>query len=303
MSVAAIWLGSTALSAKLSVASWMSALMLLGCDPRRSAIIWQMFSILLAMSAAIASSLEGSLLVVWGWRGAALLAAMTFVVQTRRWLQANPGQLYAEAACVDPPLKKSKLKQRIAPKSAAPEASRSRPGWLPASLVQTLQLSGCVFSVGLLAATIYSALPGSFLWRCIAVGHTLGSAAALGVMIACAIELTFISSPTATSIVQWQRMAWVALSCWGISLLCVMGVLFWPQQSREFSTTAIVILYSISMMVVNYIGWIIPNRLASFQKKGTITDWITFTMAAWICVLSLAVVAALPYNWPWTASG
>lgn len=291
---AAIWLGSTAFSAKLTVSGWLAAVVLLSCDSRRSAVIWQILCLLLAMFAAVASSLEGPAWMVWSWRGVAAVAACTLVLHTNRWLHTDPGQLHAEAAVEDAPVKK-KSKQRAAGKSSKSAASATSTS---ADSTYWLQWSGLLAAAAILAIALFGdSARGWFRW--VVIGHTLATATALGVSVACAFELTFISSPTATRVVRWWMMASTGLVCWLISLLCVTAVLVWPPESRDASAAAIVVLFSLSMLVVNSIVWYIPYRLSAFSARGTTSDWVSLTMAAWICVLSLAVVLALPFRWPW----
>jgi Kef-type K+ transport system membrane component KefB len=62
-------------------------------------------------------------------------------------------------------------------------------------------------------------------------------------------------------------------------------------------------LFAISFLLIDLIAWIIPHRVATFQRTGKSHAWVSLTLAAWLAVLTLIVLMALPSNWPWELVG
>ncbi len=135
------------------------------------------------------------------------------------------------------------------------------------------------------------------------MAHNLAITFALAICIAAATELTFISVPQSNLAVNWNGLAWVALGSWATDLFCVLPTLFWiDDPQRDLRETTVGVVFSLCMVLIFMIVWLIPHRLGRGPKGQTATDWISLAITAWIATLCLIVVALLPYRWPWILS-
>jgi hypothetical protein len=114
----------------------------------------------------------------------------------------------------------------------------------------------------------------------------------------CGLELTFGSA--LLSSISWSGVATVALFCW-IAETCVAAmILLAPVDNTvELQSVAMTRLFAISILLVDFVVWMIPHRIATFKRTGKATAWVSLTLAAWLGSLSLAVLCALPSSWPW----
>ena len=130
--------------------------------------------------------------------------------------------------------------------------------------------------------------------------HTLAACALWGVAVFCGLELTFGSAPLSLSAVSWSGVATVALFCW-IAETCVAAVILLApvDNTVDFQSVAMTRLFAISILLMDFVVWMIPHRVATFKRTGKATAWVSLTLAAWLGILSLAVLCALPSSWPW----
>ncbi len=293
---AAIWASSTALPTKVALACWLASSMLMILDCRRLVVKWRMLlQIVGVIACGLASRSSVSLDAIWLWRVNSLLAMIATVLSFREWLDIKPRETFEEAAREDVP-----PRSRLHP-SRSPSARRDS----ILQLVQTpggaLNLLGLALSAFALGLVIYRALPGppTILW--LGVIHALTASLLLGATLSVAIELTFGSAPGAISQVKWQAIANVALACSLCELLVVAVILTRPiGDAQYFGGLLISRMFAISVVLIDLIAWIIPQRVANFNRTGKAYDWVSLTLAAWICVVSLLVLVALPSTWPWS---
>jgi hypothetical protein len=292
---AAIWAGSTAFSAKLAAACAVAATLLLAIDARQSAIGWRVMLNLAAITAGVWTSLNCVDHTMWTWQALIALSTLALLVAIAQWMTVAPTEIHREAAQVD------KIATKQARNSIGPQVAKSSYFWLPSAPNEWIQVLAGKLTPLFVGWSIYSASSGTALTRWTCVLHAMMTIVALGISLVIVIEMTFISSPSGSSSANWKRLSFLALLVWIGELFCVSQLLFWMDEpSRDLNNSLLVFVFAITAVVVNFIVWMIPYRLTQFAKKGTTSDWISLTIAAWTVTLCLALAALLPFNWPWT---
>jgi len=290
---AALWAGSTALTGKAALAFWIAAFLLQCFDRRKTAIVWQILLTICAILGCILVSIysPGSL-TFWMWVGSTLIASFSAVQNIRQWTKTSPLETYEEASQLDPNIKK---------KSNAVKTSRSNLlKAKPAISVPWIDLVGLAIAAAAIAISIYASMTSAKTIAWLSSIHTLAACVLWGVSIFCAIELTFGSAPLSLSAVSWSGAARVALGCWLVESCIAAFIVLSPVESiADFQSVAMTRLFAISILLMDFVVWMIPHRVATFKRTGKATAWVSLTMAAWIGVVSLAVLCALPTSWPW----
>jgi hypothetical protein len=297
---AAIWASSTALNAKVALACWTAAWMLITIDARRIAVTWRALLHGAAGLCSLLASFQSTQLdVVWFWRGSFALATMCMLISVRQWLATQPAQTFEEVASIDRPLKKHKSKRDAGVEDSAVAGL----GW-PWTPFRILHLLGLLLATAALATAVYRIVPGKSTLQWLAVMHVVATSILLGVSACCALELTFGSAPRSLNSVNWRGLASVAFVCFLLELL-VGGMILTRavSDSQDLGMLIISRLFAVSILLLDLLAWVIPHRVATFKRTGKAAGWVSLTLAAWLCVLSLTVLVALPSNWPWNAIG
>jgi hypothetical protein len=290
---AALWDGTTALTGKAALAFWTAAFLFQCFDRRKSALVWQILLTICVVAGCVLGSMHSlGPVTQWGWMGSALIAGLSGLLSIRQWAQTSPRETYEEASQLDPTGKK---------KSSASKSSRSQT--LKAkrtSLVQWLDLVGLVMAAASIAISVYASMSSAKINAWISTIHILAACVLWGVGVFCALELTFGSAPLSLSAVSWSGVATVALGCWIAESCIAAAIVLSPVDSTsDVQSVAMTRLFAISILLVDFVVWMIPHRVATFKRTGKATAWVSLTMAAWIGVLSQAVLCALPSTWPW----
>jgi hypothetical protein len=289
---AALWAGTTALTCKAAFAFWTAALLLKCFDRRKTALVWQ----LLLTIAAIAGCSLGSVhatgpVTQWAWIASALVAGLSALQDIRQWTKTSPRETYEEVSQLDA----ASNKKNSASKSTRPQA-RKKP---PAVSLPWFDLIGLAIVAAAISISIQASMsPRAYAWY--SVVHILAACVLWGVAIFSSIELTFGSGPSSLAAVSWSGAAFVALSCWIVeSCIAAVIVLSPIDNAADLQSVAMARLFAISILLIDFVAWIIPHRVAKFKRKGEASAWVSLTLAAWICAISLALLCALPSNWPW----
>lgn len=241
----------------------------------------------------------GLALVVEGW------------ICLRKWTGATEAESHEEAWLLDAGQGSRKSKnQRLLKSTHVAPANTASPNTASLSTFASrpTEIWVCCLCVGVSALVLL--LQGrtdtaSGLIATLYTLHVLAAAVAGGVALACSIELTFFSSPDALRPatrrrVRWQAIAWVALLVFLAELGASAGILFAPVDKEAGAMVQLFPrVFALSLMVVNFVAWMVPHRVAAFQRSGEATQWTSLTLASWLGVLGLLVVNTLPSNWPW----
>lgn len=289
---AALWAGSTALTGKAALAFWTAALLFKCFDRRKSAVVWQILLVVSAFACCVLGSVYASGPVTqWIWVASSLLAGVSAFASIRQWSKTSPREVYEEDSQIDPSIKKKGF-------AKAKHVDPVKPG--PARLGQGLDFLGLLVAATAIALAVFASIssPKSHAW--ISTIHILIACVLWGVGICCAIELTFGSAPQSLSAVSWSSIAWVALGCWIVESCVAATIVLSPiGRDDDFQVVAMTRMFAISILLMDFVVWMIPHRVATFKRTGQATAWVSLTMAAWIGMLSLAVLCALPSTWPW----
>ncbi len=290
---AALWASSTALTGKAALAFWVAAFLLHYFDRRKTVIVWQSVLTVCALVGCIFSCMYAAGSVTrWMWIGSTAIAGFSAFQNLLLWTKTSPLETFEEASQLDPAITK---------KSSPAKTNRSNTLMMkPATAVTWIALLGLVITAAVIVisnCTSASALKTNAGLSSI---HILAACVLWGVAIFCAIELTFGSAPMSLSAVSWSGVSRVALGCWIVESCIAAFIVLSPIDSAsEFESIAMTRLFAISILLMDFVVWMIPHRLASFKRTGKATAWVSLATAAWLGVLSLAVLCALPGNWPW----
>jgi hypothetical protein len=290
---AALWASSTALTGKAALAFWIAAFLFQCFNRRKTAYVWHILLTISAVAGCIFSSMHAPGPVTqWLWIISSLVASFGALLNIRQWTKTSPRETFEEASQLDPAIKK---------KSSAAKSSRLQTlKAKPTKLVQWMDLLGLVMVTAAIAISVYASLSSAKANAWLSTVHVLAACMLWGVAVFCAVELTFGSAPLSLSAVSWSGVAAVALGCWMAESCIAAAIVLSPvDSSADFQSVAMTRLYAISILLMDFVVWMIPHRVATFKRTGKATAWVSLTMAAWIGVLSLAVLCALPSTWPW----
>ncbi|MDX1926082.1 MAG: hypothetical protein SFV81_06170 [Pirellulaceae bacterium] len=289
---AALWAGSTALTGKSALAFWTTALLLQRFDRRKTAIAWQILLTFGAVAGCVLGGIYAAGPVTqWAWIGSAIVAGLCAARDIRQWTRTSPRETYEEVSQIDGASKKS---------DGTRKSTRSQPMKAsPAMPLPWFDLLGIVAVVAAISISIYASVsPRAYAWY--SVVHTIAACVLWGVAIFSAIELTFGSAPLSLSAVSWSGAAFIALGCWlAESWIAAVIVLSPADESADMQSLVMTRLFAISILLMDFVVWIIPHRVAKFKRTGKASEWVSLSMAAWIGMLSLTLLCALPSNWPW----
>lgn len=290
---AALWAGSTALTGKTALAFWTAACLFQCFDRRRITITWQILLIICAIMGCILSSLHASRpMTQWLWASSATIASLSAVLNIRQWMRTSPRETYEEASQIDG----SNLKKSNAAKSSSSQTLKAT----PKVSVPWVDLLGLVVAGASIAVAVYTSMPLAKSNAWLGTIHVLAACVLWGVGVFCAVELTFGSAPLSLSAVSWSGVVSVALVCWVAESCIAAAIVLSPvDSSADFESVAMTRLFAISILLADFVVWMIPHRVATFKRTGKTTAWVSLAMAAWLGALSLAVLCALPSTWPW----
>ncbi len=291
----AIWAGPTALSAKLAAAIALSIAFLSIVDHRRAPWLIQWILASAATFCCVWTVTNSTGAYRSAWIGAAILAAILAILMLRRWATLRPTQKYEEEVVAN------RLSGKVPPRKSAGSTSTASAAAFdnPMSWIVPQASLAVAMNVLLQFAFWTSIYQGDRL-RATCIAHNLAITVALAICIAAATELTFISVPQANLAVNWKWLSWVAIGSWAIDLFCVLPTLFWiDDPQRDLRETTVGVVFSLCMVLIFMIVWLIPHRLGRNPKGQTATDWVSLAITAWIATLCLIVVELLPYRWPW----
>ncbi len=291
---AAIWASSTALTSKVALACWITASMLLH-NQRHGNVSWRLLTYLVVLLTSVLASRQTTVsLDGWLWSASAFLAIAALAASARQWLNIRPRAVFEEAALRDELVKKNRRgKKPVQAQTVFAPIRASK--WL-----LVVHFLGLVCTATALGFGCFQLVPIGVPLQWLVVTHVIATSILLGATLCAAMELTFGIAPGALSLVNWQTMANLALGCCVAELLVGAVLLARPiRDAQDLQAVLLSRLFAISVLVIYWIAWIIPRRVANFKRTGKATGWVSLTLAAWVCVLSLSVLAALPGDWPW----
>ena len=239
----------------------------------------------------------------WLWTICGVISLIAALHTIFQWTKVLPSEIYDEE------------KQKNVKKSKLAEDQKALPAKLLWHWGSKLGLICTLVALGSLVYIRFSdlsLLPGSL--KYFAALQQIGISLMLGVAMFLSIELTFISSPDALSVQRSARVHWPALASVTMFialtiLACCLAQFMAKVSAEDMDSTQRTVhfaarAFGLIMLVATFVVWIIPRRLASFQKSGKIpSDWISLTLTAWLGMFAFVVAATLPADWPWKLLG
>ncbi len=307
---------------RCALAGWLSCWLLAAVDGRKSA--WG-YQLLLGLGTTVfsARALVMEEVHQFAWGLSAALALLWTGYALRQWLTAAPAEIQADSAIATPP-KRSKRKGSKAARgrgASSGQVAKPSPHSVAAHSASAFSASGtggattwsplllALFAVGTFAclAALWPTdlgLGAQSLERWVVPVHLLASSVMLAVCLVTALELTVLSSPDsvlAAGGAAWGRLGAVALAAAVVEMLVCLTIFleFTDSETAETEVLLAKRIFALAVLVSAVIAWLIPSRIAGFQKRGELaTGWVSLTLASWIAALAFAVVCLLPPDWP-----
>ena len=308
ISSVALQAGATAVALKLAPISWAALCILLLADSRRASHGWKaflaglatlcsLFGIYICRGGALATAQQSDFAATrwWAvicWALSAVLAAICLIQQCKLWMSTTPSQLHDEA-------------QEGAQEGAHCEAStmKSPIGANRGNFLAVLGLGASLCGL-FWGQQQLGRLDGWALWT--ASAQQLLAMFMLGIAVVCVVELTWLTTPDGLSTaggrrVRWSALAVLALVMATLQLALCASIFVWSPGyvGQDFQEGVLGYLFAFTLLLVSYMVWMIPHRVAGFQAQGNARGWASLALAAWLAMLSLISVMALPADWPW----
>jgi hypothetical protein len=353
MDPAEVWAGATYAACRITLALWLTQLLLDRFDHRRLTLTWQIaLATLLSVGSWLAFAPHRHYL-LWQavWITSGLLAVGLLAVQLRRWVALGPAELHQElhhdaeqarrrgkrrrgqprnsgltaaaspapahAACAPDAVSTGSTGTNAAGTNAGAPGSAgagsggdTESGRVPAAQGRAgrLVLLGADAARGLASggavltglACLYPAwLHATGLWAAtFAILGTLAAAGLSAVALLLALETTVGGIGKGLLSLPWRGLEQFTLACWSVVLLlCGVQIAWGKADTWQLQIGSI--LYCLGLMVVGYILWSIPRRLAQLAEQQRCEGLVSLALAAWLAVLSLGVMSLLPPGWPW----
>ncbi len=240
------------------------------------------------------------------WLTAAGCASVAVLLGLRTWLRTTPDQLHRETSRIDAASSQAKEKVSSKRKKSKAKARKSDttdaiPWRFELALILLAAVAACL-ALEWSHQARFARFEGA--WR---IGtHQLAIGLVWGVTIFCAAQVCWLSTPDALNPSQgprltWNWVAWIALVLFLVEMgLCCL-IFFSASESRdvELSTRVLTRVFALGLMTINFIMWMVPHRVAGFQRGRTVSGWVSLALAACLACLAAAVVCALPAEWPW----
>ncbi|MEM8736702.1 MAG: hypothetical protein AAGG44_20900, partial [Planctomycetota bacterium] len=305
-----LFTGLNGMLPKLLFALVGSLVLLRFCDRRLSAIgpaaLVAVASLVTAIPVIIRSTgiLAYSLLGV----GAAVMALVALLL-IGRWSQLSPAQLQAEVEDSDATSKQAKRARR---RGIRNQQTRPPSRWESVLLAVGLLVFGVAALLPMSAGGVDA--PGELSrvgldlqrqWLPRLYGFTV--VGIWSTTIFYMIQLTWLSSPDSfdkdrEALVRWRVAMMTATLFFSLALLTCLAVFLRSSEMEpgaEMAEQVIPVVFALTWLVVSFIAWMIPARVSRFQREGRAEGWTSLTLAGWLACCCLAVLSALPEDWPW----
>lgn len=255
---------NSAAAAKLAAAFWLAqiAIVLL----RRGATVptWQIgLSILTVIASTIAWRAETSS----GWFIACVLALLMLIDGLRQWMSSVPA------------------------KSAAKTKS-----WPIVAL--SLAVAGsslCTYAIAVSdSAAKMNGQPHPLM-----LVSLVSLLLMFALLLASTLELTIGSLGDELFALPWQRLSTIATFVFLGEILLAGWVITKLKPEETIEMTAAPVIYEFSRLLLGYIAWCVPRRMASLAQKKELRGQASLALSGWIALLCFAVAMALPNAWPW----
>lgn len=294
MTQAAVWASAIYASSRIALALWLAQLVLGRLDSRRLMQPAKIFLGFVAVTLSFLAASSRAPFTGWAaaWYSITCLAAVSTVLDLRSWLRSSERAVHQELQ-LDSATDRKKKSARA---DNAPEEGRF-----------TIRDRVCL--IGLAIAAICLALAG---WRestggngpaALSALHALTSSALLGFSIVLAIEVTLGGTGVGLLSLAWKRVEFEIVAIWMISMAMCAAVLAWGKSTGELEARIGPVLFCTGLLIVGYIVWSIPRRLAELAREGRMKGQVSLALAAWLAFLSLLLISGLPVVWPWQSLG
>lgn len=296
--------GLLSLHPQLILAGWGATILFLFFDRRSTthAALIALTGPTAVLSLLAATRADTSLIAICGTVSGAL-AGWLGLVAIIGWKNTSPTAAHEESRRVD--AKKNAKKGKARKPAKSPAASRG-PSRSIMALCSIAVVSAIVLSIAF--DHTHSALVGPDF--AMARLQRVASGLLAGFSLATAVQLTLLSTPDALNPesgpkVRWDFIDRFHLAPFVILLALCSWVLLQPPEAEGLDSSALMEslapkAFAMALMLTSFVAWMVPHRVASFQRKGPAKGWPSLAIATWLVFLGLVVVSTLPSDWPWT---
>ncbi len=257
-------LSNTAAAAKLAAALWLSHIAIVLLRRGATVPIWQIaLSILTVIASTIAWRADRST----GWFIACLLALVMLIDGLRQWMSGG---------------------------STKPAGVAK--GW-PLVAV-TLAIVGCALCTYAMAMADPAAQLGGQPHP-LMIASLLSLYVMFALLLASSLELTVGKLGAELLALPWQRISTVATFGFLAEILLAGWVISKLKPGESVEMTAAPVLYEFSRLLLGYIAWCVPRRMAMLAHKKELKGQASLALSGWIGVICFSIAMALPTAWPW----
>lgn len=255
-----LMLSNAAASAKLAAALWLTQIAVVILRRGTNVPSWQIgLSVLTVAASTIAWRDEGST----GWLVACLLALLMLIDGLRQWMSNAP----------------------------------AKPNAMPL-VAMTLSIVGFGMSTFAIAVSDHAAKLGGQP-HLIMLVSLISLFVFFSLLLASTLELTIGTLGSELLSLPWQRFSTIATFGFLAEILLAGWIMMKLKPDESIEVTAAPIIYEFSRLLLSYIAWCIPRRMALLAQQKQLKGQASLALAGWIGVLCFILAMALPTAWPW----
>ena len=162
----------------------------------------------------------------------------------------------------------------------------------------TLSITGCALCTYALAVAEKAGRLGGQP-NAMMVASLLSMFVLFALLVASTLELTFGALGSELLALPWSRISMIATLAFLIEILLAGWLVARLKPSESVEMTAAPVLYAFSRLLLGYIAWCVPRRMALLAHKKKLDGQASLALAGWIGLICFAVAMALPTAWPW----
>ena len=259
-----LMLSNSSAAAKLAAAFWLTHLAIILLRRGATVPAWQIgLSILTVVASTIAWRADAST----GWFIACLLALIMLIDGLRQWM------------------------------TGAASKPSTAPKRLPL-IAFTLSITGCALCTYALALAEKAGRLGGQP-NAMMIASLISLFVLFALLLASTLELTFGALGSELLALPWSRISMIATFAFLVEILLAGWVVARLKRGESVELTAAPVLYEFSRLLLGYIAWCVPRRMALLAHKKALNGQASLALAGWIGLICFAVAMALPTAWPW----
>ncbi len=95
----------------------------------------------------------------------------------------------------------------------------------------------------------------------------------------------------------WHRLTTAATFAFLAEILLAGWIIAQLKPSETIEMTAVPVVYEFSRLLLAYIAWCVPRRMALLARNKELKGQASLALAGWIGLICFAIAMALPAAW------